>query len=186
MTAHLPQALRDSIVACGYFPEIIESTVARSLGSEQIVAAVVHHEATFDLDELHRHATVLILTPTRLVVSHTDDAEAEGTPQALSTVETVPLRQIRSVSLTSVVSNPAHFRGGEPSDEAWLSVGWGIMRRVELQPATCGDPSCEADHGYDAQDMADDLTVRMSVAADGDENVTKLVDFATALQLATV
>lgn len=186
MTVQLPSALRESIVSCGYFPEFIEATVERALGNEEVVAAVVHHEATFDRDELHRHVTVLVLTPTRLLVNHTDDGDAPGAPQALSTIETVPLRQIRSVSLTNVVSNPARYRRVKPMDEAWLSVGWGTMRRVELTPATCGDPNCDADHGYDAQDMADDLTVRMSVAADGDENVRRLVDFATALQLATV
>ena len=59
------------------------------------------------------------------------------------------------------------------------------MRRLELEPAACEDPTCEADHGYTASDMADDLTVRMSAAADGDGPLQRLVEFGTALQLAT-
>ncbi|HOA88569.1 DUF5998 family protein [Propioniciclava tarda] len=181
----LPKPLRDAIVACGYFPEVIESTVARALGSETIEASCVHHEATFDSDELHRHVTVLVLTPTRFLVSHTDDGESPGVGQALATVESVPLRSVRSVSVTSVVSNPARYRRGATPDEVWLAVGWGAMRRVEIVPASCGDPNCEADHGYDAQNLDDDLTIRMSVAADGDDSVARLIAFATALQVAT-
>ena len=49
----------------------------------------------------------------------------------------------------------------------------------------CIRDSCEADHGYDAQNLDDDLTIRMSVAADGDDSVARLIAFATALQVAT-
>ncbi len=182
-TGTLPKTLKDAIVSCGFFPDVIEATVARALGGEEVLASVVHHEATFDHDEFHRHATVLLLTARRLLVSHTDDGEG-GAPQAMSTVESVPLRSIRSVALTHVVADPARFARRKAVAEIWLSVGWGAMRRVEIVPASCGDPACEADHGYDAQNLDDDLTVRMSTAADGDETVQRLMDFATALQLA--
>lgn len=185
-TVLLPKHLREEIVSCGYFPEVIESTVARAVGSEPIQASCVHHEATFDSDELHRHVTVLVMTPTRLLVNHTDDGETPGMQQALSTVESIPLHRVRSVSLTSVVSDPARYRRGSSPDEVWLAVGWGAMRRVEIVPASCGDPTCESDHGYDAQNLDDDPTVRMSVAADGKEAVDRLVAFATALQQVTV
>lgn len=185
-TRELTRELREAIVASGYFPEFIEATVARAVAGERIVDSVVHHEATFNHDAIHRHVTVLVLTPTRFIVNHTDDGEGPGPTQALSTVETVPLRQIRSVSLTHVVTNPERYGndGADPS-EVWLSVGWGTMRRLELEPAACEDPTCEADHGYTAADVADDLTVRMSAAADGDGPLQRLVEFGTALQLAT-
>ena len=184
-TRQLPRSLADAIVACGFFPDLVTSTLARALGGEEVLASCVHHEATFDpAMELHRHVTVLLLTPKRFLVSHTDDGE-QGAPQALSTVESVPLRSIRSVVLTSVAADPTRFGRGKPVDEVWLAVGWGALRRIEIVPATCGDPACEADHGYDLQNVDDDLTVRMSTAADGDDNVGRLLDFATALQLAT-
>lgn len=182
-TGTLPKTLREAIVSCGFFPDVIETTVARALGGEEVVASVVHHEATFDRDEFHRHVTVLVLTPRRFLVSHTDDGEA-GAPQALSTLESIPLRSIRSVVLTNVVADPARFARGKSVDEVWLAVGWGAMRRVEIVPASCGDPNCEADHGYDAQNLDDDLTVRMSTAGDGEKTVQGLIEFATALQLA--
>jgi hypothetical protein len=59
------------------------------------------------------------------------------------------------------------------------------MRRLDLEPANCGDPSCEADHGYFGSLSSDDLTVRMSVAADGADKVRQLMAFGTLLQLAT-
>nr|NLI51263.1 phosphodiesterase [Propionibacterium sp.] len=182
-TGTLPKTLKDAIVSCGFFPDVITTTLARALGGEEVRSSVVHHEATFDRDEFHRHVTVLLLTPRRLLVSHTDDGEA-GAPQAMSTLESIPLRSIRSVALTNVVPDPARFARGQAVAEVWLSVGWGALRRVEIVPANCGDPHCEADHGYDAQNIDDDLTVRMSTAADGEETVRRLIDFATALQLA--
>ena len=92
---------------------------------------------------------------------------------------TPPLHQLSAQELL------AGYRRGAVPDEVWLAVGWGAMRRVEIVPASCGDPTCEADHGYDAQNLDDDLTVRMSVAADGADNVARLVSFATALQVAS-
>lgn len=184
--ANLPRDLRADIVGTGYFPEFIQATLARSLGEEAVVSSVVHHEATFNRDELHRHVTVLVLTPTRLVVSHTDDGEHPGVSQALTTVETVPLRQIRSVSVTHVVNHPERYSRQAAGAEVWLSVAWGVVRRIESEPAGCADPTCEADHGYTSADSADDLTVRMSATADGAESLDRLVEFATALQLAAV
>lgn len=183
--ARLPQGLRDEIEASGYFPEFVAATIAQAVGPEEVRASLVHHEATFNRDAIHRHVTVLVLTPTRLVVGHTDDGDAPAAHQALSTVETVPLRQVRSVSLTQVASHADRYARGESSlAEAWLSVGWSTVRRVELEPASCGDPTCDADHGLSGTDMTDDLLVRVSAAVDGAEAVDGLVDFGVALQIA--
>ncbi len=186
MTA-LPPALRAAIVASGYFPEFVAATVAQSLGDEEVVDSLVHHEATFSSTELHRHVTVLVLTPTRLLVAHTDDGEQPNVHQALTTVETVSLRHIRSVGLTQVASNPEKFgRGRHGTTETWLVVNWGAIRRQEVEPATCGDPNCDADHGYTVQDLADDLPVRISAAADGEPAVANLIRFAGRLQRVAV
>ncbi|WP_040160900.1 DUF5998 family protein [Nigerium massiliense] len=185
-TGGLTRDLHDAIVASGYFPQFIEATLAQAIGDERVVNSVVHHEATFNHDAIHRHVTVLVLTPTRFLVSHTDDGDQPGPTQALSTIESVALSQIRSVSLTHVVTNPERYgTGGMQPTEVWLSIGWGVMRRLEIEPATCGDPDCDADHGYTASDASDDLTVRVSSAADGTGPLHRLIDFGTALQRAT-
>ena len=183
----LPADLRAAIVASGYFPEFVQATLDQALGGEEVLDSVVHHEATFNATELHRHVTVLVLTPTRFVVAHTDDGDDPRVPHALTTVETVALRRIRSVALTQVAAHPERYKSvRHPMTETWLVVNWGAVRRQEVEPATCDDPTCEADHGYTVQDVADDLTVRVSAAADGEEAVADLIRFASRLQRAAV
>lgn len=183
----LPVALRRDIDACGYFPDLIAETMAMATAGERVLHHVVHHEATFARDEIQRHMSVLVLTPTRLIVGHTDESDAPGEAgQAMSTTESVALEKITSVALTRVVAHPERHGSNRSSTvETWLSVGWGTARRLDLEPAHCGDPDCDADHGYSGTLAADDLTVRMSVAADGADNVARLVSFATALQVAS-
>lgn len=186
----LPAELRAQIADCGYFPEFVTDSVALALGDEQVVTHLVHHEATFAHDEIHRHVTVLVVTETRLLVVHTDDGpatDALGHPtpsdRAVTSCEAMPLRSVSQVSLSRVVSRPQTF--GTPGSEVvetWLTLGWGTMRRIDLEPAACADQSCTADHGYSGSVVGDDITVRMSVTADGAEQVTRLVSFATTLQ----
>ena len=56
---------------------------------------------------------------------------------------------------------------------------------MELEPAHCGDETCEADHGYLGTITADDLTLRISEAADGEDAVAAVLAFAGALNDAT-
>ncbi|GAB3926036.1 hypothetical protein GCM10027613_39750 [Microlunatus endophyticus] len=58
------------------------------------------------------------------------------------------------------------------------------MRRLDLEPAGCADPNCEADHGYTGNLVADDLTIRMSPAGNGADRVARLVRFSSDLQRA--
>ena len=156
------------------------------MADEDLLDFVVHHEPTFNHDEIHRHVTVLALTRTRLIVGHTDDQPAEPPAMgiyAASSTESVALNQINTVALTRVVTQPESYRtGSEDVYETWLAVGWGAVRRIDLEQATCSDPQCEADHGYTGALVGDDLTVRMSAAADGPDRVARLVRFASTLQ----
>ena len=172
------------IHACGYFPDLVTEAVRLALGGEELLSHLVHQEATFNREELKRHLSVLALTPTRLIVAHTDEGEdAVDPPQALTTTESVPLRQVKSVSLSQVVSRPEGYGSrGSQIAETWLSVSWGTMRRVDVEPAHCGDPDCDADHGLTGVLAGDDLTVRISAAADGSDKVAQLIAFATKLQ----
>lgn len=182
------KGLRAEIEASGYFPDLVEDAIMLSVGDEELIDFVVHHEPTFNHDEVSRHVTILALTPSRLIVGHTDDHPAEphmpGSYAATST-ESVALRKITNVVLTRVVTQPEDY---QPTSgdvyEIWLTVGWGAVRRVEMEQATCSDPQCEADHGYSGALVADDLTVRMGTGAVGTERVAKLAEFASRLQRA--
>ena len=184
---HLPASLRSEIHACGYFPELVSDAVSLALGPEEPVAHLVHLEATFNRDEIQRHLSVLVLTGSRLIVAHTDEDENPGEPaQALTTTESVALREINSVALSQVVQHPERYGSRRSAvAEAWLTITWGTMRRIDLEPAHCADAECEADHGMTGVLAGDDLTVRISAAGDGESKVAQLIAFTSALQLAT-
>ena len=55
-------------------------------------------------------------------------------------------------------------------------------RHVDIGPASCEDPGCDADHGWTGMQVPNDLTVRMSPVGDGDSNTRRLLDFGALLQ----
>lgn len=175
--------LRRDIQRSGYYPELVAEALDTALAGEEPRAFVVQHEATFDRDELRRHITVLVLTSTRLIVCHVDEhpPEGSGTPLASASTEAVRLQRVDSVVVTRVVSEPATHRPGGPTAEVVLTIGWGAVSRIELEPAGCQDPACEADHGYTGTSSNDDLSVRVSEAADGAQVVSRVLEFAGAL-----
>jgi len=160
------------------------------LGSEAVVSFVVQGEALFDpAMEVRRHMSVLVLTPTRLIYSHTDENPSEdpsARPQAETSTEAVARSRVSSVSVTRVVPDPVSYVPGVtmPS-EVVLTIGWNVLSHIELEPAHCGDENCEADHGYSGTITADDLALRVSEAADGEEAVQQVLAFASALTAAT-
>lgn len=180
--------LRAAVERCGYYPELVLDSLAVALASEPVASFLVHHEATFDRDELRRHLTVMILTPSRLIVGHTDDHppdEISSVPHATTSTESVRISRIGSIVVSRVVDDPAqHSSSGLPR-EVVLTLGWGAISRLDLEPATCGDPECEADHGYTGSSTMDDFSVRVSQAADGVEGVSQALEFARSLSAAT-
>jgi hypothetical protein len=185
--------LRQAIDLVGYYPAVVADAVESALAGEAVTSFVIHHEPTFDQDEVRRHVTVLVLTPSRVVVAHTDEHPPDDllpAPYASTSTEAVPLDQVGSVAVTRMVANPAAAGTSDPGatavTEAVLTVGWGAVRRVDLEPATCSDPDCVADHGYTGTLAAEDFALRISSSADGPEAVARLLEFAKALSAATV
>ncbi|RIQ32125.1 DUF5998 family protein [Jiangella rhizosphaerae] len=183
------EGLRLAIQEAGYYPDLVADMLETSLAGEAVESYVVHHEPHFDRDELRRHVSVLVLTPTRLIVGHTDEYPSDDThdvPYATTSTEAVPLDRVTSVVVSRTVTTPAAYRTGTPALDVVLTVGWGAMSRIDLEPATCGDPDCEADHGYTGALTSDDFTLRVSEAGDGAGRVRDLLTFARALSAATV
>ena len=184
------EGLRSAIERSGYYPGLVADAVSSALGTEAVVSFVVQADALFDpAMEVRRHMTVLVLTPTRLIYSHTDENPAEeptSRPQAETSTEAVRFSRISSVAVTRVVPDPASYVPGVTMPtEVVLTVGWNVLSHVELEPAHCGDENCEADHGYSGTITADDLTMRVSEAADGQDAVRQVLTFAAALAEAT-
>jgi hypothetical protein len=185
-------SMRSAIERSGYYPGLVFDAVSSAVGSEPVISYVVHHDAHFDPGlEVRRHMTVLALTPTRLVFSHTDEYPADETdpdarPQAETSTEAVRFARISSVALTRVIPDPASYMpGATMPSEVVLTVGWNVLSHLEIEPAHCGDESCEADHGYTGTITADDLTMRVSEAADGEDAVRQVLAFSRALSEAT-
>ncbi|SRR5690606_4106372 len=180
--------LRAAIEKTGYYPDVVASGVGAALAGEQVESFLVHHEPTIDRDEVRRHQSVLVLTPTRLIVVHTDEHAPDDLlpqPYTSTSSEAVALSAVRSVVVNRMVANPASYAGTSVpypgATEAVVTIGWGGVSRIDLEPAGCADPQCEADHGYTGVFASDDFSIRMSAAADGPEAVARLLEFAETL-----
>ena len=131
--------LRKDIHRTGYYPEVVCDGVFSATGGEEVLAYFVHHETTFDHEEVRRHLTALALTT----------------------------------------------KGPGRAAEAVLTIGWGGVGRLDLEPAGCSDPQCEADHGYTGTLAGDDYNLRISAAAEGEDAVVRLLAFADELSQRT-
>ncbi len=180
-------SLREDVERAGYYPDFVCDVLEIAAGGEEVRAFLVHPETTFDRDEIRRHVTVLVLTPTRLVVAHADDHEPDAVsqePYASASSESVALHQIRSLVLTQAVARPAEHKRGDPPRELTVGIGWGAVRRLDMEPAGCSDPECEADHGYTGTSSSDDIMLRLSADAEGATAVQAAMAFVRELSAA--
>ncbi|PID53193.1 MAG: phosphodiesterase [Micrococcales bacterium] len=184
----LPSPLRRDIDQAGYYPAFVGDLVATGLGGEEVLGHLVHQETAFDAEEIRRHVTVLVVTPTRLLAAHADDHTPDAhsaTVYASGSTEAVPLAQVRTVVLQHMVVDPAKYRAGDGPRELTLTIGWGSVQRIDLEPAVCADPQCEADHGYTGAMSTDDIVIRISAEAEGGDAVAAATEFARVLAAAT-
>jgi hypothetical protein len=178
--------LREALDRTGYYPEVVADAVAEAVGGEHVVSFYVHHEPTFERDEVRRHQSVIVLTPSRLILAHTDEHTGDDLlpePYTSTSTEAVNLSAVSSVVVTRMTTNPT--AGPQPPVEAVLTIAWGAVHRVDLEPAGCSDPQCEADHGYTGSMSSDDFSLRVSAAADGSDAVGGLLSFAASLSART-
>jgi hypothetical protein len=188
-----PDRFGDLVVAIektGYYPQVVSAGVQAAIAGEEVASYLVHHEPTIDRDEVRRHITVVVLTGTRMILCHTDEHAPDDLlpePYTSTSTEAIRLDTVRSVVVNRMVANPETFAGGgtpTPS-EAVLTIGWGGVSRLDLEPAGCSDPDCEADHGYTGVLASDDFSLRVSSAADGQDKVDELLEFAESLSART-
>src|SRR5919112_2461927 len=187
-SSKLPRSLVEDVERAGYYPALVNDALEVAVAGEEVRSFLVHQETTFDRVEVRRHVTVLALTPTRLVVAHADDHDPDAVspePYASASTEAVPIGRVSSVVLSHVVTRPERHRAGATPRELTLTIGWGSLTRVDLEPASCADPDCEADHGYTGTLATDDITVRLSAEAEGEGAVRAAAAFARALSAAT-
>jgi hypothetical protein len=184
--------LRHAIEKSGYYPDVVADAVDAAVAGEPVVSYLVHHEPTIDRDEVRRHVTVVVLTPSRLIVAHTDEHDPDDllpAPYTSTSTEAVKVADVKSVVVNRMVANPESY-AGKPvpppgANEVVLTIGWGGVGRLDLEPAGCSDPECEADHGYTGVLASDDFSIRVSAAADGNDAVAHVLAFAESLSALT-
>src|SRR3982750_1151270 len=184
----LPADLVTDVERAGFYPTLVHDALDVAIAGELVRSYLVHQETTFDRVEVRRHVTVLALTPTRLIVAHADDHDPDALspePYASASTEAVPLSRGTAGGLSPPLTQPEQHRSGAVPRELSLTIGWGSLTRVDLEPASCADPDCEADHGYTGTLAADDITVRLSAEAEGEAAVRAAATFARTLSAAT-
>lgn len=187
MLTDYAKRLRAELDRAGYYPELVAGVLDVAVAEEEVHAFLVHPETTFDHAEVFRHLTAMVLTQSRLIIAHVDDAPGsspDAPPAALATTEAVGLHHIRSVSLTHGVSDPEQARAAR-TQELTLSVTWGTSQSVDLAPAGCGDPDCDADHGYTGALAPEGVELRVAAPAEGERALHAAIAFARELSAAT-
>ena len=136
------QGLKEAIHRTGYYPEVVADGVCAPCAGEDVVSFFVHHEPTFDRDEVRRHLTVVVLTPSRLILAHTDEHAGDDMipePYTSTSTEAISLSSVNSVVVTRMVTNPTG--GPTPAAEAVLTIGWGGVARSTSSPPRAATPS---------------------------------------------
>lgn len=180
MPTQIFNSLATQISDTGFFPEIVIEALTGAIGEIEAKDFFVHREPIFDMEVAGHHLTVLILLEDKLVVGHFDETDMGQGPRIVASTEVVPLRQIHAVSLNKAYALPVSQE--VKIKEAWVNIAWGIAQRVELRENSCGDPDCDKDHGSIGTVMADDITLRVSVAGDGILQMQRFIYFVHKLQ----
>ncbi|WP_427017228.1 DUF5998 family protein [Pseudarthrobacter sp. P1] len=181
------RGLDAALQRAGFYPLLVSDVVDDALDGREPLSHLVHLETHFDRTEVHRHITVLVLTEDMLVITHVDDQQLDDAGEqmvAQVSTESVPVAQIRSVVLSYLYSQPQNYKPSDPVRELTLSIAWSGGQRLDLGPTGCGDPQCDADHGYSGTIAQEDIALRISAEADGLQAVQDAKTFARALRAA--
>ena len=179
------RSLDDALNRAGFYPLLVSDVVHDALDKREPLSHLVHLETHFDRNEVHRHITVLVLTEDMLVITHVDDQQLDDEGEqmvAQISTESVPVSQIRSVVLSYVYAQPQNYTSADQARELTLAIAWSGGQRLDMGPAGCGDPQCDADHGYTGNIVQEDIVLRVSAEADGLQAVQNAKDFARALR----
>lgn len=191
--------MREAIERGGFYPALVHHTVTEALDGREASHQIVHVDTHFDMEEVHRHITVLALAEDVVVVAHLDDHDLEaedgglqesatgpGDTVARISTEVVPVSRIRSLILSEVHRHPERFVPERGLAEVTLNMQWTGGARFETVPADCANPDCMADHGDNGTWAPEDIVLRIAATAEGDTAVDEARGFVRALRRACV
>ncbi|MDR2380304.1 MAG: DUF5998 family protein [Bifidobacteriaceae bacterium] len=180
------QELHDQLESVGYFPKILGDVVDGAVAGEPIKGFYVQPDVAFGHGTIGRHLSVLVLTARRLIVVHADDhAPDEHGPAAVAaSAESVPLAKLGAVTISRIYSDPTTYEADAVPRVVRFALGWGATQSLDLEPAGCGDPECEVDHGYAGTLAGDDISLSVTADGAGDQAVAQLLAFAQQVSVA--
>lgn len=180
------QDLLDKAAAVAPFPPQAQDQLLRSVGDEPVRAFVVHDTYHTDLERgVSVQVRVAALTPSRLLhfswfeaPADEDAVDTKGEPGPLVVfARTVTLRSLSAVHTT------VEYQGEQVSNASVLIFSEALNSLV-TEPTECGNPECEADHGTHTTVFQDALRFDADTQARSAQDVTDLLDFAAALDVA--
>ncbi|WP_309132452.1 DUF5998 family protein [Brevibacterium sp.] len=183
----LPEVLVSDLQSAGYYPQLTQGILAESLFGEPVLAHFVHIDTHVDIESIHRHVTAFVLTETRLLLAHVDDdpnAAPGSKPKAVTSSEDIELERLGTVMVGRTYADPAAYQPGDKPVEVSLTLSWGAARRIEAFPEACGDPNCMGDHGYGGSIYSEDVMLRVSAEAEGQDAVDRIAAFSAKLRAA--
>ncbi|MFC9933174.1 DUF5998 family protein [Glutamicibacter sp. NPDC127525] len=181
--------LQHDLVRAGFYPQMVQDVLAEAMMGQPVLDHYVHLETHFDHTEVHRHITVMVMSEKVLFIVHVDDQQLDDHGKdvmAQVSVEMISLARIASVTTSYVYHQPQHYSAADPVKELTFGLSWNGTKRIDLAPAACADPQCDADHGLNGTSQPEDLVIRVSAEADGQQAVNKAREFAVRLRLATI
>ena len=187
-----PTPEREQLVAdikhAGFYPDLVLEVVDEALADMNPDAHFVQHETHFSRDDFHRHITVMVMSGDYNVFAHLDDQHLQADPKATVpnlSLDAVHLSDLNAVTMSYGFSQPQAYNAGNTAPtEISFQIAWTGSLHLELAPAGCQDPQCNADHGYTGDARREDIAVRVSATADGPESVYRAQHFARALHRA--
>ncbi|MDO4792040.1 MAG: DUF5998 family protein [Buchananella hordeovulneris] len=174
MTSHLARYLD----AYEYFPSAGARLLEVSLGGAVPHAMLVQRSTVIDEEAVRRHVNAIALTRRHLVLMHIDEIDDAPGSLAISS-EIVPLSNIVATRFTYEVSDAVN--GSGEIREVLISLGWKSTRQFEFGPKSCGDPTCEAEHGQGGVIHNEDLAIRVTAEADGKQELANALEFGAEL-----
>ena len=162
----------------GFYPKAVQRALRRALGAAEPLATLCQVDTGFDRGSVFRHLTVASLTDRAIVQLHVDEMDG-GSATIATAVHRVG--DLAGYSTMEVYTDPENASG---LSEMTIALDLKGARRLELEPARCDDPNCMADHGLTGTSFPDDMTFRISAAADGQDALDEamvFVDYLAAL-----
>ena len=181
------QRMIADIQNASFYPELVLDTIDEALAGLEPTTHMVQVETHFDQNEVHRHITALVLADEFLLVAHLDDQNLDEQGQqvvAHVSTETLHVSKISTFTVSYAYPQPQSYTPGAPVSEVSMLLCWTGSQRLDLQPAECPDPSCDADHGMTGLAPREDILVRISAGADGAQQTQQARTFARALRAA--